>query len=194
MSLGRLRKTAESHFCEKCYRKYIALIEPTIKRWLTTPLRDWGEIEHYVTQMVRKLEGVFKAEKGPILVSIGDDEELPEDLSDTVDLEAFRKFKRKFPFRTFKWKINYLRKHGILQNSSYKLLDILREFRNKLHGYDYKFTEQELNLFTQARAIVSMMHWAVMWIQAKDRLESYKVAFEKRAEQLLSAYFEMEAE
>jgi len=188
MSLRRLRKTAKLNLCEDCYRKYMMVIEPTIKRWLTEPLRDWGDIEHYVTQMVMKLEGVFKTEKGPILISIGDDEHLPEEMSDKVDLESFRKIER----WGMEGKIKYLRKHNILKEHSFKLLDRVREIRNKLHGYEYKFTEQELNLISQARPVVSMINWAVMWLSKKDTVESYKDSAEKTAEKLLISYIEKE--
>jgi hypothetical protein len=188
MSLRRLRKTAKLNLCEDCYRKYMMVIEPTIKRWLTEPLRDWGDIEHNVTQMVMKLEGVFKTEKGPILISIGDDEHLPEEMSDKVDLESFRKIERWGMER----KIEYLRKHNILKEHSFKLLDRVREIRNKLHDYEYKFTEQELNLISQARPVVSMINWAVMWLSKKDTVESYKDSAEKTAEKLLISYIEKE--
>jgi len=166
----------------------MAVIEPTIKRWLTEPLRDWGEIDHYVTQMVMKLKGVFKTEKGPILISIGDDEPLPEEMSDKVDLESFRRIERWGMER----KIKYLREHNILKKHSFKLLDKVREIRNKLHGYEYKFTEQELNLISQARPVVSAINWAVMWLSKKDTVESYKDSAEKTAEKLLISYFEKE--
>ena len=180
MSVKKLRKIAELNFCENCYSKYKALMEGTIKRLLTEPLRDWGEIEHDVTQMVRKLRDVFKV-TDPLLVSIDDDEELPDFLSDKVDVEAFRRIGR-WPFQR---KMKYLHKHGILQEHSYNLIDRVRQIRNKLHDHEYKFTEQELNLITQTRAVVSMINWAVMVLSKEDTVEAYKVGAEKTAEKLL---------
>ena len=182
MSLRRLRETAKLNLCEDCYKKYMMVMEPTIKRWLTEPLRDWGDIEHNVTQMVMNI----------ILIDIDEDEELPEHLSGKVDVEGFRKFKRKFPFRTSKWKIDYLHRQGILKEHSYSLLNKVRQIRNTLHGYEYKFTEQELNLISQTRAIVSGLHWAVMWLSKKDIVESVKDSAEKTAEKLLITYIEKE--
>lgn len=183
MSVRRLRKIAELNLCEKCYIKYMQLLEPTVNSLqLSEALRDWKDIEHNITQMVRKLRGVFKV-SDPLLVSIDADEELPEFLSGKVDVEAFRKIGR----WGFERKIRYLHKHGILQEHSYKLTNRVREIRNKLlHDYGYRFTEDELNLISQTRAIVSMINWAVMVLSKEDTVEAYKVNAEKAAEELLS--------
>jgi hypothetical protein len=158
MSVERLREIAELYFCENCYRKYMALIEPTVKRWLTMPFADWAEIESYVTQMVMKLEGVFK-DKDTILISIDDDEKLSEDLSNKVDVDAFRKIKK----WQFGKKMDYLHEHGVLGESSFNLLDRLRQIRNKIHDPDHQFTEQELSLFPQAIGITYSINQAVIF-------------------------------
>lgn len=183
MSVKRLRKIAELNLCEKCYIKYREIIEPTVKIFVAEPLGAWGRMEHDVTQMVRKLEGVFKVEAltDTILVSIGDDEKLPEHLSGKVDLEAFRGIGK----WGFERKIKCLRKHGILKEHSYNLIDKARRIRNKLHHYDYKFTEQELTLISQAAAIVSRLHWAVMYPLNEDTVEATTNNAEKTAEKLL---------
>lgn len=96
MSVKRLRKIAEMNLCAKCYITYREIIEPTVKIFVAEPLGAWGRMEHDVTQMVRKFEGVFKVEAltDTILVSIDDDEKLPEELSGKVDVEAFRRIGR----------------------------------------------------------------------------------------------------
>ena len=185
MSVRRLRKIAERNLCEKCYITYREIIEPTVKIFVAEPLGAWGRMEHDVTQMVRKLEGVFKVEAltDTILVSIGDDEKLPEDMSEKIDLEAFRKIGK----WGFERKIKCLRKHGILKEHSYNLIDKARRIRNKLHHYDYKFTEQDLTLISQAAAMVSRLHWAVMYPIHEETLETTKNYAEKIAEKLLQA-------
>lgn len=183
MSVRRLRKIAEANLCAKCYITYREIIEPTVKIFVAEPLGAWGGMEHDVTQMVRKLEGVFKVEPltDTILVSIDDDEKLPEHMSGKVDLEAFRGI-GKWPFER---KIKSLHKHGILKEHSYNLIDKARRIRNKLHHYDYKFTEQDLTLISQVAAIISRLHWAVMYPLHEETLETTKNYAEKIAEKLL---------
>lgn len=184
MSVRRLRRIAELNLCKKCYIKYMQVIEPTVKIFVAEPLRVSGRMEHSVTQMVRKIEGVFKVKAltDTILISIGDDEKLPEDMSEKIDLEVFRKIGK----WGFERKIKCLRKHGILGVHSYALVDRARRIRNKLHHYDYKFTEQELTLFSHAAAMVSRLHWAVMYPFREDTLEATKHHTENIAEKLLS--------
>ena len=45
MQLEKLRKLAEFNLCKDCYEKYEALIEPSFKEILSSPLAGWPETE-----------------------------------------------------------------------------------------------------------------------------------------------------
>lgn len=79
-----------------------------------------------------------------------------------VDVKAFIKIK--------KWrfidKIKYLHKNGILQDSSYQLLDKARETRNRLHDL-FGFSEQDYALFRVAYVITNQL-WNATMIEQKD--------------------------
>lgn len=55
-----LRKGAELNLCETCFKKYKALIEPSIKEWLFNPIDDWRKVESNITRMVMITKKVFK--------------------------------------------------------------------------------------------------------------------------------------
>ncbi|UCE16180.1 MAG: hypothetical protein JSV12_00740 [Candidatus Bathyarchaeota archaeon] len=178
MSLKRLRKIAELNLCENCYEKYKAILEPSIKQWLFQPLPDWRAVESYITQMVMKLEGVFKTD----VIFISLDEDSNEKYANEVDVEAFQKIKYGWSLRD---KIKYLKKMGILHDFSYNLLDRVREIRNRIHDEFYEFSENDLILFHWARTITSQIHWATMFPLNKETSENVRSNAEKLAEQLL---------
>lgn len=177
-TVEHLRKLAEWNLCDRCFQKYKAFLEPTIQSkiqsLLLTPLADWTETESEITQMVMKNEGVFKTES--IIISLGVDEK--ENIA-VVDVKAFRKIE--------KWrfidKIKYLHKNGILQNSSYQLLDKARKTRNKLHNL-IAFTEQDYTLF-RLTFIITNQIWKATIVNQKDISIWLKTDAEEKAKQWL---------
>jgi len=188
MSLGRLRKVAKLNLCEKCYKTYLRVIEPSVGKFLFEPLSDFGEIQSYITQMVMKHKGVFK-ENGLVLLSLDRDEKLPEEISGKIDLEAYWKIE----FWKFKDKIDYLQKHEILKDFSYELIDEARKIRNILHKYEYKFTEQGLWLISQTKSVTSLINQAVMWTSDKEWATRLLNAAEKRAQEILKRYEQLKS-
>ncbi len=154
------------------------LIEGTIKNWLSQPISDWRQAESYVTQMVMKTKGVFKGKT--IIISLDEGDE--EKCADEVDVKAFREIKK----WTFKWKIDFLYKNGILQDSSYKLLDKAREIRNTIHDEFAELSEQDYTLFYIANAITSQIWSAMMIDWGEDISTNLRSNAEKVAEQWLS--------
>jgi hypothetical protein len=50
-TLEDLRKLAELNLCKDCFMKYEAMIEQTIKGWLSQPLSDFRQLESQITQL-----------------------------------------------------------------------------------------------------------------------------------------------
>ena len=146
-TLEHIRRDVELNLCEKCYQVYLGFIEPGIRELIVTRLDDMKSMESIITQMVMIHKGVFKTDV--IFVSIGKwDDKYLED----VHKELFYKIKIKW---SFKQKINYLKKENILPESCYTLLDKARERRNLIHEHPlvYKFTDEDLELFSQAHNV-----------------------------------------
>jgi hypothetical protein len=177
MEIERLRKDAESNLCKDCYQKYLALIEPSIERWLFKPLDDWRTVESYVTRMVMIHRGVFKSDA--IYISLSEDAE--EKCGDEVDVKAFRKIKK----WGFKEKIKYLRDQGTLQDSSYGFLYKMSNIRNRIHDWLMEFSEQDLALFRWAKAITLQIHDASTIKLPTEISANMKSNAEKTAEWLL---------
>jgi len=177
MSIKSLRKMAELNLCKDCYEKYKALLEPTIEKWLFNPLSDWRDVESCITRMVMKLEGVFKSDI--IFISINENS---NKFADKVDVKAFRGIKK----WSFKKKIDYLKKHGILAESSYNLLDRVREVRNKIHDIFSEFSQQDLALFSLARGITYQIYDATILSFGDTMSKNMKSNAEKVAEYWLS--------
>ena len=145
-TLEQLRRDVELNLCDKCYKKYLGFIEPRIRELIVTRLDDMKSMESIITQMVMMHKGVFKTDM--IFISIGKwDDKYHED----VQKELFHKIK-KWPFKS---KIDYLKKVHILPESCYILLDKARERRNLIHEHPlvYKFTDEDLELFSQAHNV-----------------------------------------
>ena len=181
MSLKILRSVAKLNLCEKCYETYLALIEPTAKEFLLVPLSDWGEIESNITWMTLKSKGVFKKENHLVLEL--DEDESGEGYSEIVDVEALREIQQEWGFMK---KVRYLHEQGILKPFSFKLLIKLSKIRNKLHKYAYRFTERELELFSQAKPLFTSLGFAVLWTRDQNKLKQIIEGVEKQAEKLLS--------
>ena len=172
-----LRKVAELNLCNDCFLKYKAVIEPTIKQWLFKPLSDWRVVESYATQMAMKIKGVFKGQLIFLSLDEGDDEKY----ADEVDAKAFRKIKK----WNLKQKIDFLHKNGVLQDSSYRFLNKVREVRNRIHDEFAELSEQDFTLFYMASAITSQIYMATMHNLGENTSTNLKSNAEKVAEQLL---------
>lgn len=171
-----LRKLAELNFDPECYKKYLCLIEPGIKSIMENYFSGWKDLESFVTQMVMKHKGIFKTEF--IVISLDS-----EDEEQYVDVEAFNKIKN----WKFKHKINYLHKNGLLGDSSYKLLDLLREKRNKIHEPNVNFSEQDLAEFSYASSIIHQILIPMVTRNSQNQnLDFMRINAEKAAEYFLS--------
>jgi hypothetical protein len=168
-----LRKMAKLNLCESCFQKYKMLIEPTIRDWLLKPLSDWREVESQITQIVMKTKGVFKGK----IVFIHLDEDSNDEYSDEVDVKAFHKIKK----WSFKRKIDFLHENGILQDSSYKLLDKAREVRNRIHDEFAQFSEQDRTLFYIANIVIFQIWYATMYDLGEDMATNLKSNAERIA-------------
>lgn len=174
-----LREVAKSNLCKTCFQKYKALIEPSIEEWLSNPMDDWKEVESYITQMVMKRKEIFKGNSNIILIS------LDKGSNGAFGVKVDEKFFKKIKKSSFKCKIDYLRKEGILQSSSYELLNKARDARNRIHDVFAKFSEQDRNLFYVA-SIVTFHIWnATMGNWGDDISTNIKSNAEKFAEQYL---------
>jgi hypothetical protein len=175
-----LRSLAELNLCENCFQKYKALIEPSIKGYLSQPLSDWRQAESQITQIVMKTKGVFKGDTWVLAFDEGEEEKVAE----YVDVNAFKEIKN----WKFKWKIDYLHKNGILQDSSYRLLDKAREARNKILHVEPDFVElskEDYALFSKAKWITSQIWWSIWFDLKEETIADIKSNTEKVAEQWL---------
>lgn len=87
----------------------------------------------------------------------------------------------------FKDKIDYLHKNGILQDSSYRLLDKAREARNKIHAEPVlaELSEEDYILFSMASWITSQIWSAMRFDWEEGIITNIKSNTEKVAEQWL---------
>lgn len=180
VTIEYLRQLAELNLCQNCFGKYKAIIEPKIKRYLSRPLSDFRQSEFQITQIIMKTKGVFKHKDIRVLYFDKGEE---EEVSDYVDVKAFRKIEK----MRFKDKIDYLYRNGILQDSSYSILDKAREARNKIHIEPElaEFSEEDYALFSKARWISSQTLNAIEFDLEEDIMTSIKSNTEKVAEQWL---------
>jgi hypothetical protein len=175
-----LRSLAELNLCEDCFQKYKALIEPSIRGYLSQPLSDWRQVESQITQMVMKTKDVFKGDTWILSFDEGEEEKVAE----YVDVKAFRKTEK----MGFKDKIDYLHEKGILQHCSYKLLDKARKARNKIHDEPIvaELSEEDYALFSISSWITSQLLSALRIDWGKDISANIRSNAEKVAEQWLS--------
>ncbi len=145
-TLEQLRRDVKLNLCEKCYPQYLGFFEPRIRKLIVTRLDDMRSMESIITQMVMIHNGVFK--KDMVFISIGKWE---DKFHEDVHKDLFYEIKK----WRFKRKIDYLKKVKILPESCYTLLDIARDRRNLIHEDPlvYKFTDNDLELFSQAHNV-----------------------------------------
>ena len=149
--LEPLHQMVKLNFCDKCYPKYLAFIEPGIQQLLLDYFDDWRFTESCVTQMVMVHKGVFKTDLHFIAIGEWDDR-----FHKDVDKDLFDHIKG----WNFQWKIDYLKKHKILPEQCYKLLNVAREKRNLLHEHPfvYTFSNEDRTLFSICNAVSSNLH------------------------------------
>jgi len=145
--IEHLRQIAELNLSTDCYKSYLALIEPGIRGIIQNYLRSWQDIESVVTRMVMVHKNIYKTDLQ--FISLSDD--TIEKYGDQVNVDGFNKVKFGM---SFKDKINYLQKVGLLQSQSYTLLDLLNKRRNKIHEIGEVFTQRDLNIFAGAHSVV----------------------------------------
>jgi hypothetical protein len=176
LTIEDIRKLAELNMTPECYKTYLTVIEPNIKAIIPNYLKDWQNVEGYVTMIVMRHMGIFKTSFS--FISIDNDAE--ERYGDQIDVTKFRKIKK----WTFKQKIEYLSKEGILKEHSYKLLDKLREKRNNIHEMGAVFSERELQEFSMAHSVIFYIHLTQQPISQEKQNEMRNLA-EKFAENAL---------
>lgn len=158
---------------------YEQLLEPNIQSAIlalrSVPLADWIQTELEITQIIMKNKGVFKGDI--IVISLGKNE---NEAANLVDVKAFNEIKK----WTFKRKIDYLHSTGVLQDSSYELLNKARETRNRLHDL-IAFSEEDYALFRLTYIITNQIWHATMIERQKDISIRLKTDAEKYAKQWL---------
>lgn len=150
LTIDDIRQLAKSNLTPECYETYLTIIHPNIKTIITNYLRNWQNVELYVTLTVMRHMGIFKTSLS--FHSIDDDAE--EKYGDKLDVAKFRDVKTWW----LKKKIDYLRKEGVLGENSFKLLDALRKKRNKIHEPGMVFSEKDLQEFSIGYTVMFYIH------------------------------------
>jgi len=172
-SIEELRKLAELNLCDKCKPVYSSLIEPGVVQITRSYFNDWKNIEWRITSMVMKLEGVYKT--GQIIIVLEPKE--AKKYNHEVDYEKFKKIER----YGFKEKINYLKKKGILKEHSYKLLDLVRARRNKIHKPFSQFSGTDFIAFSCGAHIVDNI-WLSLFGKFNEKMnKQLLIGAEKQA-------------
>jgi hypothetical protein len=127
MRVDRLRRIAESNLCKDCYEKYKALIEPSIKSLVASPLAGWPETEVFLTAIIWRDAEAYDYGERTTLLDFDFDEvnSLPEKTNRELIVEI-----KKWSFGK---KLNYLKKRKIIGVNTYQLFEEGRKTRNKIH-------------------------------------------------------------
>jgi hypothetical protein len=182
MLVEDLRKKAELHLCDDCYREYESMLEPTIKDLILRPMQNWRAIELYLEILVMKCEGVFKDET-IIIMSFG--EKSNKSFEELFHKEDYRKIK----FWNTKKKIDYLHDRKVIGEYTYRLLDRARKIRNRIHDAFDHYSEQDLELIDNTSKILENIFWSeYLYSNKKDILNLVCTNAEKHSRQLLEAY------
>jgi hypothetical protein len=175
MSLEYLRKLAKNNLCEQCFKKYKQIIEPSLEEWRFNPLYSWNHSEMLIQITVMKLEGVYKSES--IFWELNDEEEK----SGEVDVRAFRKIQK----WSMKKKLDCLKKHGVLREKAYELLNIARKRRNKIHGVFSGISEDDYKLFNAIVPVVNSLYIGTLYPPPIENVDLISES-ERIADKLLS--------
>jgi hypothetical protein len=173
-----LRKIAECNLCPKCFKIYEQSIEPNIQATVTgllyRPMNDWLQTEEHITQIVMRIEGVFKG--NIIVISFTEGSEIAK----LVDEQKFRRIE--------KWsmakKIDFLRKKGIVREATFELLDRARKTRNRIHNL-IAFGREDYEIFYYARVVTSQLWNAVTMSNQAEVSKIYSENAEKNAKMFL---------
>lgn len=162
ITVDELREFAKLNMDEKCFEKYLSLIEPNIKSIIRKYFGGWNSIESDITQILMRVNGVYKTSTS-VMFDIGDDKNKFRDL---VDLEKYKKFEK----LTFKRKIDLLLKKKIIGKNTHKLLDFLRKKRNKIHNFDGYLSDEDRRWFGIRLSVITGVYYGV----ASSNLKSNK--------------------
>jgi hypothetical protein len=177
--IKQLRSLIDLNFCEKDKVLYRQIIEPGIKAIVKEYWLDWNEIEWQITIIITLVDEVYK-NPGNIVISFDSPEEV-EQYRNEMNVDRFQEIKQK----NFKWKINYLKKKGILHDYTYRLLDILREKRNRIHSPLTSLSEQDLIDFSYGSYLVNRL-WQTMFHKLD---ESTVQKIRKEVEEQAKSYY-----
>jgi hypothetical protein len=153
ITIERLRDNAKLNLCDDCYKHYLALIEPSVKKITYDILDDWRSTESYITRIVMKDCGVFKSD-----IEVQSIDNWDEQFANEVDINMFNIIK----LSSFSSKINYLKKRKLIPESCYGILEKVNDIRNRVHEDPivYEFGRKDHELFHTANAILANLHMA----------------------------------
>lgn len=153
-----LQKLAKLNFCEKCYGKYLDLINPEIENLLSEPISDWRQTEHNIDVLWIKAKGLYDVN------SIFSPHQ-----------NAFEKAKNVSVSK----KMKFLKEKGIMKEHTYEFLSKVRIRRNKVHP-PKKFSKKDYVLFYIARTLTGTLFSIIVfdlkeavWTKQLDNIENY---------------------
>ncbi len=162
---------------KKCFETYLHLIEPKIKQIIRNYFGGWNSIESYITQIIMRVNGVYKTSTS-FIFDAGDDR---NKYIDSVDLKKYKKFER----FSFKRKINFLLKNKTIGKNTYKLLDLLREKRNKIHNYDGYVSDEDRRWFAIGASVLHGVYFSISRSNLESKQNELSENTEKMASQLM---------
>lgn len=139
-SLERLKELAKLNMDENCFKTYLQLIKPNIQAMMKKYFGGWSEIESFATQIVMRVNVVYKTNTSVIFEK--DDDRTK--FTGLVDLKKYKKFEK----LTFKKNIDYLLENNIIEKNTYELLDYIGKKRNsRVHALDAYFSDEDREWF-----------------------------------------------
>jgi len=161
----KLKKLAESNFCEDCYSKYLVLIHGEIEYLLSEPISDWRQTEENINVLWIKAKGLYDVKKSPRF---------------SPHENAFKKARNE----TAKTKLKNLKDKGLINYYTYDFLNKVRKRRNKIHPPS-KFSKQDYILFREAKALTDAMISPIIFDLKDDIWKKQLDNIEKHAKWLL---------
>lgn len=152
-SIEELREFAKLNMEEKCFQKYLHLIEPNIKQIIRNYFGGWNSIEFEIIQILMRVNGVYLTSTS-VIFDDGDDRNKFKDL---VNLEKYKKYEK----LSFKRKIDLLLKKKIIGKNTYKLLDFLRKKRNKIHKFDGYLSDEDRRWFAVGFSVIADIYYGI---------------------------------